>query len=145
MGLSQLIYTSTCVESMTPKMAYQVASQSVSVCLSLGLTGRVFANAKHAFFVTEGETSVVQSFYKATEGDVLSAAMCLLSERKIEKREFWDYSVWLNIADECYQSEGVNLLTHDSVSDAFPPDLSSRIRIMAEAYLSSEIMGKHAA
>ena len=125
---------------MTAKKAYQVSSQSIKVCEGLGLTGRVFANQKHAFFVTEGPTELVKRFYQATEDDVLAAAVCLLSEREIVEREFKTYSVWLNIPGESYDNKSVFLLNSETLKKAFPETLSSRIRIMADAYLSSEIL-----
>ena len=140
MGLAQLIYTSTCTNAMTPQMAYQVSSQSVSVCEGLGLTGRVFANNQQALAITEGPIDLVRQYYKAVSADVLVEATLLHYDRVVETREFTDYSVWLNLGEEFTFCDKVRRLTEQSVQDALPAYPSAKLRIMATAYLYGDML-----
>lgn len=136
MGLSQLIYTSTCTDAMTPKKAYDMSCLSISVCDQLGLTGRVFANNQEALAMTEGPTELVKMYFAAVRSDPLVETILLHVDRPIERREFDDYSVWLNLSEPFSECEKVFMLTPDSMKLALPKTPSSRLRIMAEAYLS---------
>ena len=140
MGLAQLNYTSTCTDAMTPTMAYQVSSQSVSVCEGLGLTGRVFANNQQALAITEGPTDLVRQYFEAVSADVLVESTLLHYDRPIETREFSDYSVWLNLGQEFSFSDKVCRLTEQSVAEALPAYPSAKLRIMAIAYLHGDML-----
>lgn len=140
MGLSQLIYTSTCTDAMTSKMAYQVSSQSVSVCEQLGLTGRVFANSWQALAMTEGPTELVHQYFQAVSADKLVETTLLHYDRLIETREFLDYSVWLNLEQEFEFSNKVRRLTEQSVKEALPAYPSIKLKIMATAYLQGDML-----
>ncbi len=140
MGLSQLIYTSTCTDVMTSKMAYQVSCQSVSVCEQLGLTGRVFANNWQALAMTEGPTEIVRQYFEAVSADVLVETTLLHYDRPIETREFSDYSVWLNLGEGFEFGEKVRRLTEQSVKEALPAYPSAKLKIMATAYLQGDML-----
>ncbi|CAM3633882.1 BLUF domain-containing protein [Litorimonas haliclonae] len=140
MELSQLIYTSTCTDAMTPRMAYQVSAQSVAVCEQLGLTGRVFANNRQALAMTEGPTEIVRQYFQAVSADILVEATLLHYDRVIEAREFSDYSVWLNLGEEFAFCDKVRRLTEQSVQDALPAYPSAKLRIMATAYLYGDML-----
>jgi len=140
MKLSQLIYTSTCTNAMTPKMAYQVSVQSVSVCQQLGLTGRVFANNQQALAITEGPSELVRRYYQAVCADVLVETMILHTDRDVSRREFSDYSVWLNLGTPMTFTGTVRHLSAESLKHAMPEAVSGRIRVMIEAYLKPNLL-----
>ena len=140
MSLSQLIYTSRCVAAMTSQMSYDVSCKSVAICEQLGLTGRVFANTQQALAITEGPSELVKMYFHAVKGDSLVETILLHVDRKIETREFSDYSVWLNLPDTFEFGDKVRKLTPESVTSAMPVKQSAKLRIMAEAYLNNDIM-----
>lgn len=140
MGISQFIYTSTCTDAMTSKMAYQVSSQSVHVCEQLGLTGRVFANNKQALAMTEGPTEIVRQYFEAVSADILVETTLLHYDRLVETREFADYSVWLNLSETFSFNDKVRRLTVQSVKEALPAYPSAKLKIMATAYLHGEML-----
>lgn len=139
MELAQYIYTSTCTDVMTPKLAYQVSVQSVSVCKPLGLTGRVFANRQSAFAITEGPRDMVQRYYDAVQADVLVRTIVLHSEHAISDREFTDYSVWLNLGVPFPAGSEVYELTPKTIGLALPKNPSTRLKLMAEAFLGDKV------
>ncbi len=140
MSLSQLIYTSTCTASMTPKMAYLTSSKSVDICKSLGLTGRVFANNKQALAMTEGPTEIVRRYYHAVASDSLVENIILHTDREIKAREFANYSVWLNLETPIEFTDTVRHLTPETLSRAMPDNISLRLRMMVEAYLKPDLL-----
>jgi len=134
MSLSQLIYTSTCTAEMTPRMSHLMALQSVNLCQQYGLTGRAFANDISAFAITEGPTEIVKKYYHAVETDPLVETILLHVDRLIEKREFDDFSVWLNSKASFNFGPCVGVLTPQSFQEAMPARPSPRLRIMIEAF-----------
>lgn len=140
MALSQLIYTSTCTDAMTPRMAYLVSEKSVAVCRQLGLTGRVFANNKQALAMTEGPTEIVRKYYQAVATDSLVENILLHTDRNIAAREFSNYSVWLNIDTPIDFTDTVCRLSEDSLSRAMPANISVRLRMMIDAYLKPDLL-----
>lgn len=140
MGLSQYIFSSTCVDGMTSKMAYQVSCQSVIVFEQLGLTGRVFANNKRALAIVEGPTIIVDQYFDALSADILLETIFLHSSRTIEQREFSDFSIWINLREEFEFTEKVRRLTKPALKDALPASPSIKLKIMATAYLNDDIL-----
>lgn len=140
MGLSQYIFTATCTDEMTSKMAHQVSCQSVIVFEQLGLTGRVFANNKQGLAVVEGPTGLVEQYFQALSSDVLLETILLHSSHSIKVREFSDFSIWINLRQEYYFTDKVRRLTKDSIKEALPESPSARLKIMAEAYLRGEML-----
>ena len=140
MALSQLIYTSTCTDAMTPEMAYLVSAKSVDICKSLGLTGRVFANNKQALAMTEGPTDVVRRYYQAVASDSLVENILLHTDRVITAREFAKYSVWLNIETPINFTDTVRCLSEQTLPQAMPANASIRVRMMVEAYLKPDLL-----
>ena len=124
---------------MTPERAYSLSAQSVSVCQQLGLTGRVFANNQQAFAMTEGPTDVVRQYYNAVGADSMVETILLHTDRKIQTREFVDYSVWLNLNTPIEFTDTVRHLSVESLPEAMPAKISTRLQIMIEAYLSPEL------
>ena len=139
MSLSQLIYTSRCVAAMTSQMSYDVSCKSVYICEKLGLTGRVFANNQQALAMTEGPTHIVKQYFEAVKSDGLVESILLHVDRVIPKREFMDYSVWLNLPGDFEFGDKVRELTPESVLTAMPIKQSVKLRIMAEAYLNADL------
>ena len=125
---------------MTPEKAVLISSKSVEICKSLGLTGRVFANRKKALAMAEGPTEIVQHYFKAVSSDPLVESILLQTDRKIERREFEDYSVWLNLNVPFAPVPGVSVMTLDAISQTFPAKPSVKLRIMAEAYLTDDMI-----
>lgn len=136
MELSQYIYTSNCTSAMTPEMAYDMSCKSVSICEQLGITGRVFANRQDAFAMTEGPTEIVDRYFQAVKSDSFVETIVLHVSRKIETREFTDYSVWLNVGVPFNFEGKVRRLTPGTARIALPPNPSPRLRVMVEAYMN---------
>ena len=134
MSLSQLIYTSTCTAEMTPRMSHLMALQSVNICQRYGLTGRAFANDISAFAITEGPTEIAKKYFHAVEADPLVETILLHVDRPIERREFSDFSVWLNSRASFDFGPCVGVLTPESFLAAMPVNPSPRLRIMTEAF-----------
>ena len=134
MPLSQLIYTSTCTDELTPKKSHEASYKSVQICQQLGLTGRVFANDITAFAMTEGPTSLVKKYYQAVATDRLVDTIILHVDRPIPKREFEDYKVLLNSKEQFDFGPSIGILTPESLEAALPSHPSSRLRIMVEAF-----------
>lgn len=125
---------------MTPFQSHRISNKSVEVCHQLGLTGRVFANDVQAFAVTEGETRLVRQYYEAVKTDKMVESIILHVNRPIERREFVDYSVWLNSRETHLRVEHVWRLTGRTLEDALPVNLSAKVRILVEAYLKPELL-----
>jgi len=134
MSLSQLIYTSTCTDELTPKKSHEASHLSVQICQQLGLTGRVFANDITAFAMMEGPTSIVQKYYRAVESDQMVDTIILHVDRPIEKREFKDYRVLLNSKERFDIGREIGILTPESLEESLPLNPSIRLRIMVEAF-----------
>lgn len=134
MSLSQLIYTSTCTAELTPLLSHQASFKSIQICKQLGLTGRVFANDKSAFAMTEGPTELVRKYFKAVEADPLVETLLLHVDRPIKSREFTDYFVLLNSRERYDFGPSIGLLTPESLNAALPAHPSIRLRIMVEAF-----------
>jgi len=140
MGLSQYIFTPTCTDAMTSKMAYQVSCQTVPIFEQLNMTGRVFANNKKALAIVEGPSETVERYFQALSSDVLLETILLHSSRKIQVREFSDFSVWINLTEEFGFTDKVRRLTAHSVKEALPASPSAKLKIMATAYLYGELL-----
>ena len=134
MELSQLIFTSTCKSELTPRMSHLMALQSVNICRQYGLTGRAFANDISAFAITEGPTEVARKYFSAVEADLLSDTILLHVDRPIERREFGDFSVWLNSKASFDFGPQVGVLTPQSFQEAMPENPSPKLRIMMAAF-----------
>lgn len=134
MPLMQYIYSTTCTDQMTIDKAILISEKSVDVCAGLGLTGRVFSTRTSTFAITEGSGSIVKRYYEAVRDDPLVATMILHGQRPIPKREFKDYSVWLDINAPFNPHPHVHQMTSRSLIDALPAKPSARLRIMVDAY-----------
>jgi len=142
MGLVQYIYTSILLAEMTPQDAFDTGSLSVSLCQKFGITGRVFANRQQALAITEGPEEAVSRYLESIRVDPLASKVLFHSQRPIQKREFPSYSVWLNLGESSFPfDENIRHLTAESLKDAWPANLSTKIRIMADAYLSDDLLG----
>lgn len=140
MALSQYIFTPTCTDEMTSKMAYQVSCQTVTIFEQLGFTGRVFANNKKALAVVEGPTDIVEHYFHALSSDVLLETIFLHSCRSIKVREFSDFSVWINLREEFGFTDKVRRLNAHSVKEALPDKPSAKLKIMVTAYLYGDLL-----
>ena len=140
MGLSQYIFTATCTDEMTSKMAHQVSCQSVTVFEQLGLTGRVFANNKQGLAVVEGPSDLVDEYFHALSADVLLETILLHSSHPLKSREFSDFSVWINLREEFYFTDKVRRLSKSSVREALPMKPSVKLKIMVKAYLEGDML-----
>lgn len=140
MMISQLIYTSTMTDAVTPEMAYNMSAHSVGMCQQLGLTGRVFADNQQALVMMEGPTDIVQRYYRTVSEDARVETIMLHTDRKIKAREFRDYSVWLNLKTPIEFSDTVLHLSRESLNYAMPKIVSARLRIMIEAYITPKML-----
>lgn len=140
MALVQYIYTSILVTELTAQNAYDTSNMSTRVCQQYGITGRVFANRQKAWAITEGEEEVVKRYFQSVAQDPMAAKVLLHVKRAIPLREFADYSVWLNLGQNFAFSQNVRELTSKTVSQAWPANLSAKVRIMADAYLDPEML-----
>lgn len=127
---------------MTGKIAHQVSCKSVDVCRELGLTGRVFADNQQALAITEGPKEVVQGYFEAVSRDILVETILLHINRPIKKREFSDYSVWLNLreAHQFTPCDRVYDFKDPPEADILPKNASTKVRIYTDAYLNTAIL-----
>lgn len=125
---------------MTPLRAHQIALDSITICEQLGITGRVFADDQQAFAITEGPTDIVRQYYQAVAVDPLVENTVLHVQRKIPRREFVDYSVWLNLREHYDMGPQVRVLSPANLSGALPKGLSTKVRFMIEAILKPELL-----
>lgn len=140
MEILQYIFTSTCSAAMTPKMAYDMSCMSVGICEKIGITGRVFANCQQALAMIEGPPMVVEQYYQAVNSDSVVETVFLHVNRVIPKREFLDYSAWLNLGTDFEFGDKVRKLTPETAISALPNNPSARLRIMTEAYLGDDML-----
>jgi len=140
MGLVQYIYTSVLVTELTPQNAFDTSSLSVKICRQFGITGRVFANRQQALAITEGPEDIVSRYYQSVKQDPMAGNNLLHVQRPIQFREFQDYSVWLNLGQDFPYSMNVRELTEESLKEAWPENLSAKVRIMADAYLDRDML-----
>lgn len=140
MALVQYIYTSALVTELSTQNAFDTSSLSVKICQQFRITGRVFANRQQALAITEGPEDVVSHYFSAVKQDPMAGHIVLHVQRPIAVREFADYSVWLNLGQGFKFSRHVRELTPESLPFAWPDDLSARVRIMADAYLDSDML-----
>jgi len=140
MALVQYIYTSILVTELTAQNAYDTSSMSVKVCQQFGITGRVFANRQKALAITEGEEEIVKRYFQSVSEDPMAGTILLHVKRPIPVPEFQDYSVWLNLGQDFKFDRYVRELTSQSLHQAWPENLSAKVRIMADAYLDPEML-----
>lgn len=140
MALVQYIYTSILITELTAQNAYDTSAMSTKVCQQFGITGRVFANRQKALAITEGEEEIVKRYLQSVANDPMSSKLLLHVKRPIPIREFADYSVWLNLGQNFKFSRYVRELTEESLHQAWPANLSAKVRIMADAYLDPEML-----
>ncbi len=140
MGLVRYIYTSILAVELPPQNAFDTASLSANVCEKIGITGRTFANCHKALAITEGPTDIVEKYFQAVNADPLAQTILMHVQRPIKAREFEDYSVWLNLGQAFEFSASVRELTPDTLAQAWPGDLSAKVRIMADVYLDPEML-----
>ena len=140
MGLMQYIYTSVLVEELTAQRAFETSAMSVKLCQQFGITGRVFANRQQALAITEGPETHVARYFEAVQKDPMAGTQILHLQRPIKLREFTDYSVWLNLGRDFEFTEHVRHLTLETLALAWPKTLSSKVRIIASAYLDADML-----
>jgi predicted anti-sigma-YlaC factor YlaD len=140
MALVQYIYTSILITELTAQNAYDTSAMSTKVCQQFGITGRVFANRQKALAITEGEEEIVKRYFESVANDPMAGNILLHVKRSIPIREFADYSVWLNLGQTFEFSQYVRELTPQSLHQAWPTNLSAKVRIMADAYLDPEML-----
>lgn len=140
MGLSQYIFTATCTDEVTSKIAYQMSCQSVTIFEQLGLTGRIFANNKQGLAIVEGPGELVEQYFHALSVDILLETILLHSSHTISTREFSDFSVWINLRQEFGFTDKVRRLNAQSVKDALPACPSAKLKIMTTAYLFGDML-----
>lgn len=141
MALSQYIYISTCIETLTPSLSHEMSRKSATICKGLGITGRVFANDKRALAITEGPSDIVKRYFEAVSKDDLVKNIALHAEREIPAREFEDYSVWLNSIETPRVSAQVRVLSDKSLASALPPNLSAQVQSVIETFVKPELLG----
>jgi len=90
--------------------------------------------------ITEGPEEIVVRYFHAVKQDPLSSNILLHVQRPIQMREFLDYSVWLNLGQDFQFNEHVRELTTRSLHEAWPENLSTKVRIMADAYLDGDML-----
>jgi len=83
---------------------------------------------------------IVVRYFHAVKQDPLSSNILLHVQRPIQMREFLDYSVWLNLGQDFQFNEHVRELTTRSLHEAWPENLSTKVRIMADAYLDGDML-----
>lgn len=140
MALVQYIYTSILITELTAQNAYDTSAMSTRVCKQLGISGRAFANRQKAFAITEGEEETVKRYFTSVAKDPMAGKILLHVKRPIPVREFANYSVWLNLGQEFPSDDSVRRLTPLSLANAWPPNLSAKVRIIADAYLDPEML-----
>ena len=143
MGLVQYIFTSILVEELSAQNAFDTSSMSVRVCQHYGITGRVFANRNQALVITEGPKETVEHYFQSIQKDPMTGTQILHSQKEIREREFNDYSVWLNLGQGFEFSGDVRELSQETLPLAWPENLSAKVRIMADAYLDSDMLAPY--
>ena len=140
MALIQYIYTSVLITELTAKNAIDTSEMSARVCQQYGITGRAFANRQKAWAITEGEEDTVKRYFQAVANDPMAGKILLHVKRSIPIREFTDFSVYLNLGEPFQTSKSVRELTSKSLQNAWPSNLSAKVRILADAYLDPEML-----
>jgi len=140
MALIQYIYTSILVAELSPQNAFDTSALSTKICRQFGITGRVFANRQRALAITEGEEDIVRRYFNSVATDPMAGTIVLHVKRPIPAPEFRDYSVWLNLGQEFEYSRYVRELTPHSLHQAWPENLSAKVRILADAFLDPEML-----
>lgn len=82
----------------------------------------------------------MRDFFQAVIDDPDTQKVILHVERSIVAREFQDFSIWLNQTAEFQGGPFVRKLTPETLNEAWPPNLSLKVRIMADAYLDPEML-----
>jgi len=140
MQLVQYIYTSVLRDELSAQLAFDTSSMSVGLCKQFGITGRVFANRQQALVITEGPQDIVMRYFQAVKQDKMASHVLLHVQRPIPRREFQDYSIWLNLGKDFPFTQSVRELTESSLKEAWPDNLSLKVRIMADAYLGADML-----
>jgi hypothetical protein len=140
MAFVQYIYTSILMTELSARNAFDTSAMSAKICEQFGITGRVFANRQKALAITEGPEEIVTKYFQSVQQDPLAQSVLLLVNRPIPVREFMDYSVWLNLGQDFEFSQSVRKLTAASLRTAWPSNLSTKVRIMADAYLDPAML-----
>jgi len=139
-ALIQYIYTSVLDVQTTPKQAETACLLSAALCRKFGITGRVFTNCQQALAIIEGPDEVATRYFKAVTNDPMSASAILHVKRSIPAREFPEFIVLLNSGEPFKGDDYVQLLTPESLQNAWPENLSAKVRILAEAYLDPDML-----
>ena len=140
MGLVQYMYTSVLVADASAQGAIDTASMAMRLGQEFGITGRVFANIRQAFVIMEGPEEIVERYFQSVTRDPMAGTQIVHVQRPIKAREFQDYSVWLNVGQRFQSTSQIRELTPETLPLAWPENLSAKVRIMAEAYLDSDML-----
>jgi len=140
MGLIQYIYTSVLGVQIAPKQAQTASLLSAALCRKFGITGRVFANCQQALAITEGPEQVAARYFEAVSNDPMSASVLLHVKREIPAREFSEFKILLNAGEAFKGDNFVQPLTPESLQNVWPANLSTKVRILADAYLDPDML-----
>ena len=134
-ALKQYIFTLIMHYQADPDYAYNLCRMSVGICNDLGITGRVFANDIEALAILEGPVLVIDKYVQSINADPLVNSLLIHSEKEVADREFSDYSIWLKSEGIKEHNPQIHALTNRTLSQAFPETMSTKVRILATAFL----------
>jgi len=138
MELTQLIFTS----QVTPKSSLaEIRVQAESVignCMLLDITGRNFNINYESFTIKEGPTEALMRYYEAVLDDPWIDLSVLHQQVIIETREFDDFSIWVQSSSGFDLGPHINILSKDTIANALPDTLSSKLKIFLQSNLPRE-------
>lgn len=138
--ISQSIYTTHPIAGVTRDELIDMGSKNAMICEALGLTGRFFVIEDEHLSIIEGPTALCQKYSDAFMGDPRARSPLSHSFRAIPKLEFENYSVWVKHRwmDDPF-ANAVNTLTRETLDNALPNTLSTRVRLIVDGYVRERL------
>jgi len=127
----QLIYTCALTASVGYEELKQIANDSRSRNLAMGITGILLYKDGSVLQVLEGERSKVKDLYVRITRDSRVTNPLVLIQRVSTKREFENWSMGYRNANDC---DSAFKLTGDTLEDLFSNDISPEINTIGRTF-----------
>ena len=138
--LSQITFTSHVRDSVPLEAYVDIGVKNDAICKSLGFTGRLFVVESEQLNIIEGPSDLNKKYYSAFVNAPRAKVTIRHFSRDIPKRDFQDYSVWVNhkLMSKNLPPEFHNL-TKDTLDSALTPDLPLKLRLIIDGYIRPKL------
>lgn len=132
--INQKIITMRANPHLSETDKLQICANSIQICRTLGLTGRVYVQDLNGLKIIEGAQDIIAEFFKALEADDRVESLIEHSCRMVSAPEFTDYQIGIDIAGP-HNVEGLHVLTPEYLKGSLPASPSAHVTMMIDAYV----------